>query len=310
MEHAEPIRRTLEIEELTNRYFVHPIAGWLVPLFAALRISPNAVSMAGMALGISAGVAYARYQDPRYVILGFILMIAWHVMDGADGQLARLTKSQSQLGKVLDGICDYVTFIAVYAGLASNLSVQYGDWVWLLILSAGLCHAVQSAAYEAQRQEYNFWGLGRKSAGLFEAAVSARGASRASFVQRLSDGIHRVYLEVQLLVSGVTVEFHDRLAKTLDLPPERAASVRRRYRETFAPLVRQWSVMSANYRTLGIFAFALAGLPLYYFWFEIIGFSAMSVLLLRKRRVRYEQFFSGLEPVDGRSVSLSMRPAE
>ena len=42
-----------------------------------------------------AGVAYAHYQDPRLTLAGFILMIAWHVMDGADGQLARLTHAQS-----------------------------------------------------------------------------------------------------------------------------------------------------------------------------------------------------------------------
>ena len=130
MEDIEPVRRTLEIEEVTNRYFVHPIASCLVPLFAALRVPPNAVSIAGMAFGISAGAAYYAYQDPRCAIAGFILMVAWHVMDGADGQLARLTNTHSQFGKVLDGICDYVTFIAVYVGLAINLSRQYGDRIW------------------------------------------------------------------------------------------------------------------------------------------------------------------------------------
>ncbi len=119
METVEPVRRSLEIEELTNLYFIHPMASRLATLFAARRIPPNAVSVAGMLFGILAGVAYHHYQDLRCVIAGFILMIAWHVMDGADGQLARLTQSQSQSGKVLDGICDYVTFIAVYTGLAT-----------------------------------------------------------------------------------------------------------------------------------------------------------------------------------------------
>ena len=106
MKNPEPIRRTAEIEEITNRNFIHPMASRLVPLFARMRITPNAVSILGMLLGILAGFAYYRYQDLRFAITGFILMIAWHVMDGADGQLARLTHSQSHLGKVLDGICD------------------------------------------------------------------------------------------------------------------------------------------------------------------------------------------------------------
>ena len=87
-------------------------------------------------------------------------------MDGADGQLARLTKTYSELGKVLDGICDYVTFTAVYVGLGLALSARLGGWVWWVIALSGICHAVQSAAYELQRQNYNFLGWGRESAAL------------------------------------------------------------------------------------------------------------------------------------------------
>jgi phosphatidylserine synthase len=290
MEAAEPVRRTLEIEEVTNRYLIHPVAGWLVPIFAALRIHPNAVSLAGMALGLLAAVAYYHYQDPYAAIAGFILMIAWHVMDGADGQLARLTMKQSATGKVLDGICDYVTFIAVYSALAINLARQDGDAIWLLAVAAGLCHAVQSAAYEVQRQEYSYWGLGRKSAALQELTAPSATAP-SSLLQSFLAALNRAYVAVQLRASGVTVEFHDRLAQTLPPSLDYEAPARRRYREIFAPLVRQWSVMSANYRTLGIFVFAVAGAPDYYFWFEIIGFSAISLLLSRKRRARYELFF-------------------
>jgi phosphatidylglycerophosphate synthase len=310
MEDIEPVRRTLEIEEVTNRYVVHPLASRLVPLFAALRISPNAVSMAGMAFGISAGVAYSAYQNPRCVIAGFMLMVAWHVMDGADGQLARMTHSQSQFGTVLDGICDYATFVAVYTGLTINLSRQYGDRMWLLVLAAGICHAVQAAVYERQRQEYGYWGMRRESAALLDPVAAPGDTTPAPPAQRLAAALHQAYLEVQRLASGDSVEFHERLTRALDGPPNRAEAVRRRYRETFAPLVRQWSVMSANYRTLGIFAFALAGAPQYYFWFEIIGFSAMSMLLLRRRRTRCDLFLEGLRPADEAPAALSPRSAE
>ena len=132
-----PVRRTSEIEEATNRAFIHPLAARLVPLFARLGIAPNAVSLAGVALGIAAGFAYYHFQDWRYAFAGFALMLAWHVLDGADGQLARLTGRQSALGGVLDGICDYVTFIAVYAGFALALAPLFGPGVWALVIAAG-----------------------------------------------------------------------------------------------------------------------------------------------------------------------------
>ena len=294
METVEPVRRTLEIEEATNLYFIHPIASRLVPIFAALRITPNAVSVAGMLFGSLAGGAYYHYQSPYYAIAGFVLMIAWHVMDGADGQLARLTHAQSPSGKVLDGICDYVTFIAVYTGLALSLSRQYGEWIWALVIAAGVCHILQSAAYEVQRQEYAFWGLGRKSAEFLPATAPPRDAATASPVRRLSDFLYRCYVGVQFLAADVTPEFHQRLGRALERQPERTADLRRQYREAFAPSVRRWAVMSANYRTLGIFICAVAGAPQYYFWFEIIGFNAILILLLAQRRARYARFFESL----------------
>ena len=296
MESPEPIRRTSEIEEVTNLYFIHPLASRLTPHFANLHIHPNAVSLAGMLFGILAGVSYSSYQDPRCVIAGFVLMIAWHVMDGADGQLARLTHTQSQTGKVLDGICDYVTFTAVYTGLAVTLGRQYGGWVWGLVVAAGLCHAIQAAAYEAQRQEYEASGWGRKSKGL--RSVPPREARGASLAGRLSDPLHRFYEWGQCLVAGGAVKFHEKLEGTLELRPDRVAAIRQRYREVFAPPVRRWSVMSSNYRTLGIFLCALAKVPLYYFWFETIGFSVILIVLLARQSARYASFLKTLDSVD------------
>ena len=79
-------RRTTEIEEITNLYLIHPLAGRLVPIFARLHVTPNAVSILGMLFGILAAVAYYRYWDFRYATAGFALMVAWHVMDGEIGR--------------------------------------------------------------------------------------------------------------------------------------------------------------------------------------------------------------------------------
>jgi phosphatidylglycerophosphate synthase len=287
---GEPVRRTSEIEEVTNLYFIHPISSRLVPVFASLGIKPNAVSIAGMVFGLLAGVAYHHYQTTWCAIAGFVLMIAWHVMDGADGQLARLTHAQSHTGKILDGICDYVTFIAVYAGLALALAPEDGGRIWLLVVLAGVCHAVQAAAYEVQRQEYGFWGEGKGSAELVKLTEAQDAAGGGPF-----DLLYRGYVRVQLVAAGVTPEFHRRLAAMLAQQPDETEAFRRRYRDFFAPAVRRWSIMSANYRSIGIFLFALAKAPEYYFWFETIGFSTILVMLLRRRHADYARFFRELE---------------
>ena len=290
MQTADPVRRTLEIEDATNLHIIHPIANRLVPICARLGIRPNAVSIAGMACGVLAGVAYAHYRDVLLAIAGFLLMLAWHVLDGVDGQLARLTRSQSQSGKILDGICDYVTFTAVYIGLALVLGRQHGAWVWGLVAVSGACHAVQSALYEVQRQEYDFWGRGRASAVLPEPPSPRAG--RAASDIGLGDRLHAVYLRVQSLAVGITGTTRHRLAASLRQDPECAGRVRLLYREMFAAPVRRWSVLSANTRTLAIFACALAQRPLFFFYFEIVGLSAVLAVLLALQHRRVGRFLA------------------
>lgn len=295
MEIADPVRRTLEIEDPSNLYVVHPIANRLTPLFARLGIRPNAVSIAGMAFGVLAGVAYHRCEHAGMAVLGFALMIGWHVMDGVDGQLARLTRSQSEYGKVLDGICDYVTFGAVYIGLALTLSREHGAWVWALVAASGACHAVQSAVYEVQRQDYNFWGRGQASAEFRQAGAAPRDRAAASFGRRIANGLHQAYLGLQHVAIGANADARRRLSTILTPRHERSAPVRELYREVFAPALRRWSVMSANYRTLAIFLFALLGRPLDYFYMEIFGLSAVLVVLVCWQRTRYTRFFKALD---------------
>jgi phosphatidylglycerophosphate synthase len=284
---TEPVRRTWEIEEATNRWLIHPAARSLLPWFVAWRITPNIVSLSGMACGLLAGVAYSHAPARAWLVPGFLLMLAWHVLDGADGQLARLTHAQSELGKVLDGICDYVTFIAVYIGLAIALAPRDGLWVWLVVALAGACHALQAAAYEAQRQLYDVWGWGRGSRQIKGVAPEGTGSPLGA--------LHRLYGRMQGLVLGNSLEMNARLGAAFQAAPFRSGELRQRYRETFAPGIRRWGVMSSNYRTAGIFLFAFAGFPLGYFLAEIVVLSVVCLWLIRLQNRRLAGFLLDIE---------------
>jgi phosphatidylglycerophosphate synthase len=292
---STPIRRTTEIEEVTNLYFIHPIAGRLVPLFARMHVSPNAVSLTGLLFGLLAGFAYYHYQSALWTVTGFVLMIAWHVMDGADGQLARFTHSQSHLGKVLDGISDDSTFVAVYTALALALGHEYGHWLYALVIAAAASHLVQAATYEAQRQEYDLWGYGRRSPQPARAAVGT--APVAPGLLGLLDRLF--YVVLSFPAARVMDRTRATMTVALRRQPEREALIRERYRETFAPLLRQWSVLSANYHTLGIFICALLKAPQYYFWFTLIGFNLIMVWLIHREGERRKLLVIALDAPEG-----------
>ena len=291
---GEPVRRVADIEEFTNAWVIHPISYRLTLQFAKLGITPNAVSLTGMLCGILAGVCYNHYRAPVASIAGFLLMVTWHVMDGADGQLARLTRSQSDVGKVLDGICDYVTFAAVYIGLALTLHPIYGGWIWAIVALAGACHAVQAAAYEVQRHNYEVWGCGKKVPPSVTAPPAGRHVARRSAFHSAAGALNSLYMAVQRMATGAGERSQRKLAMQYGISPPHDAEISRKYREAFAPAVRRWSVLSANYRTIAIFVFALAKAPLGYFVLEIVGGSAALAVLLFDQQLRTRRFLSAL----------------
>jgi phosphatidylglycerophosphate synthase len=289
-----PIRRTTEIEEITNLYLIHPLASRLVPIFARLHITPNAVSLMGMLFGILSAFAYYRYLDPRFAIAGFALMIAWHVMDGADGQLARYTQSYSYFGKMLDGIADNVTFAAVYAALAVTSSRRHGNWVYALAAISAVFHAIQSASYETQRQEYEYLGWGKKPQEPPPRNSEAPDRGGPAGIRWLLDFLHRLFFGLNFPTAGTNRKFRETMLKALQNHPGQADWVRQLYRETLAPQIRSWSVLSANYRTLGIFISTLFKAPEYYFGFEIVGFSVLLAVLIRRQNSAHEVLLSNL----------------
>jgi phosphatidylglycerophosphate synthase len=256
-------------------------------LCAARGITPNAVSLTGMACGILAGFAYYHYRDSGAAIIGFCLMIAWHIADGADGQLARLTNAQSEFGKVLDGICDYVTFIAVYVGLGLTMARQDGAIVLIPVALAGACHAAQAAAYEAERQDYVFWAWGRGA-----MPSSVRPANRDKKTPGLFAALLGAYEVLQGLM-GSSIGFNQALYSKLNANPA-ADTIRVRYRERFAPAIRHWSILSSNYRTLAIFICTFIRMPLLYFVFEIFGLSLILFILGRRQSARAASFIAEL----------------
>jgi phosphatidylglycerophosphate synthase len=271
------MKRTTEIEEITNLYFIHPLAARLVPLFARMRITPNTVTVMGMVSGILAGLAYYHYQDIRFAITGFVLMLIWHVMDGADGQLARYTQTYSYFGKVLDGISDNVTFLAVYTALAIALSARFGGWIYALVALAAACHSIQSASYETLRQEYDHLGRERKPQG----PAPKENREGSPVVRGLFDFLHELFYGGMSFPTARSIrDIRQTVTAALEREPANAAVIRERFREILAPQLRGWSVLSANYRTLGIFITAALQAPQWYFAFEIVGFSALLAVLI------------------------------
>ena len=82
--------------------------------------------------------------------------LLFNVLDCSDGQLARIKKNGTSVGRLLDGIADYIAAIAIYAGIAIGYTNKPGQ-----------PHCIR-AAYSSGRIKYYCSGI---FGGLFQNAI-------------------------------------------------------------------------------------------------------------------------------------------
>lgn len=253
--------RPAMIEDPSNLWLVHPLSDRLLAPALRLGIHPNTISFAGMGFGALAGAFYWHWQQPLAVIAGFLCMVAWHVMDGLDGKLARASGKSSPLGRLIDGLCDYMVFFLVLLPIVFT----FADWqpVLMLAVTSGVCHAVQSAWYEGEREAWK-----RRARGVFH--VEPRPPARFWG--------ERLYNTVEANLGGGTRAIDAKLASDPALLEP--------YLLATAPHLRRLTILSANNRTLAIALSCLLGNPLLYWIWEIGVLSVIAFVLaylLRRR---------------------------
>lgn len=270
--------RTQEIEDPSNRYFIHPLSHEAAKLFARLGISPNTVSVLGVPFGLAAAFLIFDYESKLNVIAAFLLLGVWHILDGADGQLARMTGKTSELGKIIDGVCDYLVYIGVYGAMALALAQQWGPIAWVLALAAGLSHAFQGSLYEFYRYEYDHWVNDMSSRRVPTLVQAQKDYQTQSGLKGILAWGHYVYVRAQYLGVSGREELRQTMGQFLDsATPGEVATLRARYREFNQDAVRKWSILNSNKRTFAVFACNLVAGPLYYFLFELIFLNAAMI---------------------------------
>ncbi|MCK9460437.1 MAG: CDP-alcohol phosphatidyltransferase family protein [Proteobacteria bacterium] len=113
-------------------------------LVVRTRLRPNHLTIMLMALGPLAFAAAAFTGSWWGLVLAGLLYQAHSVLDGCDGEIARLTYRFSRTGQWLDSIGDALANYLFCLGLAFGQAHAHG-WTWLYVAGALLfaiqCHA-------------------------------------------------------------------------------------------------------------------------------------------------------------------------
>lgn len=109
---------------------------------AGLGIGANAVTIAGIVLGIGAGVAAARAD----FTLALLLILANRLLDGLDGAVARATQL-SDFGGYLDIVGDFVFYAAVPLGF--GLAAPANQLPAMVLLASFILTGISFLAFAA-----------------------------------------------------------------------------------------------------------------------------------------------------------------
>jgi hypothetical protein len=149
---VDEYRRSLKMlaaEEVFDLVFYRPVAYLFVKGMYRLPITPNQVSIISLAAGLIAAWQIAIGD----FVVGGIWYVAANVLDCADGQLARLQNSGTLLGRVVDGVVDYVSGIVIFVGVGIGLA-SVGNPHWFLVVVAGVSTAIHALFFDHYQSEY------------------------------------------------------------------------------------------------------------------------------------------------------------
>jgi phosphatidylglycerophosphate synthase len=139
--------RSLEkqADGFVSRHLHRPLSRAVTRRLLAWPVTPNAMTLVAAVFGI-AGVLVAFRGGYWNVLAGALLFELQNVLDGCDGEIARLKYLRSTAGEWLDQIVDDALNIAFLAAVGVALSGgAYGHWAWTVTgvaMAAQIAHVV------------------------------------------------------------------------------------------------------------------------------------------------------------------------
>lgn len=116
-----------EAEGFVDRYFNRKLSRWFTRIFLAAGVSPNTVTVIATLIGFASAAGFALGTYTAGIAAALVFQLA-AVIDCCDGEVARLTFTESPFGAWLDIAMDNIVHMAIFAGIAAGLYMaQVGE---------------------------------------------------------------------------------------------------------------------------------------------------------------------------------------
>lgn len=294
--------KSMDTEEWFDLHFYRPIGYAWARLARKLGVTPNAITIASIFLGIGAGYCF-YFPGIWWNLLGVLLLVWADSFDSADGQLARLTGQYSRLGRILDGMSGDIWFVAIYMAIClrenenTTFFIDHKWVIWTMAVAAGICHATQAAMADYYRQLHLWFVKGPEGSEL-ENADHLRAQYNAMSWSR--DFFRKIVLMFYLNYTVGQERRTPQMQRLLAILRQRygnnvPAELRQRMRMASLPLMKYTNILSFNVRTWALFAALLIfRMPWLYFAFELTVMNVLLVYMVARHEKRCRTFISEL----------------
>ena len=299
--------KSMDTEETLDLMFYRPIGYMWAVLCAKVGITPNAITIASIFLGVAGGILFyfGKPQDLWLNYVGMFLLVWANSFDSADGQLARMTKQYSRLGRILDGLSGDFWFVAIYFAICFRVNEtseffmqHWSGWIWILAILAGGCHAKQAAMADYYRQFHLYFLKGKEGSELDSvdqldkdfAAVPWKG----HFWKKVTMMFYRNYTANQEVMTPSMQTLRRKLKKLFgdDIVPDQ---FRNDFRLKSKPLMKYTNMLSFNTRVIALFISIIVRMPWLYFAFELTVLNLMLVYMILRHESICRSFIAKLD---------------
>lgn len=108
-----------EFEGFVDRFFNRKLSRWFTRGFVAMGLSPNAITIVATVIGLAAAGLFGVGTYAAAIAAALLFQFA-AVIDCCDGEVARLTFTESPFGAWLDIAMDNVVHMAIFGGIAAG----------------------------------------------------------------------------------------------------------------------------------------------------------------------------------------------
>lgn len=279
--------KPLDVEEPID-VFVHRPLGYIFAKVAfPTPLSPDLVTLLSIFAGLASGACIV-VPFPFHLQIGGLLLFASAVLDCADGQLARMRKTSSPFGRMIDGVADLITTSAVVPATLWTLWRMYDTPAWLggTVVALGTLTVVTSSFHTTMYDHYKnvFVRLttGQYKEGEdYETALERWEQTRGqlSWWKLIAWRIYLFYIKSGAdFVHKFDPYTTARLNMLPDFDPGRAAT----YKKHVAPVMRVWrSVMGFGSMVFGLALFLALERPDVYLAIRLLLLNGLFYLYLR-----------------------------